>query len=456
MNQGRRHTIDPQKKRNRRWVVIALMAMFGPVELGCATHSNRLMGPRQAFYANDFPTAKEGLEKLVERPKGDASVVELDLALLELFEGNLEGAELRLREVRDKWDHAEQLSVGEETLALISDDQAKQYAGEDYEKLLVRVLLTLTSLIGDGIDAESYSLQTLDKQSDLLDLAKEHLDPDLAPTYCLPAVAPYLRGMLKESTLRDYDDALRSYHDALAIEPDALFIQDDIARAEGGVHSSPGHGVVYVVALVGKGPVKREVKHKVTQDALLVADQILSSKSEYRVPPTLAPVKVAEIVSPPKPFDLLGVKVDGTPVSTTLPLTDLHKLASEAYAVKLPRVIAKTVVRRVIKKGAVYAAKDHFEANSSLASLALDAAGVMWEASESADTRCWGLLPREIQVLRLELPAGSHTLNLEPVTGGLPIAPGRPCVVDVRDGQNSYVLSYWPGTQPIGKILVSE
>ena len=30
-----------------------------------------------------------------------------------------------------------------------------------------------------------------------------------------------------------------------------------------------------------------------------------------------------------------------------------------------------------------------------------------WEASEAADTRCWGLLPDKIQVLRIELPAGT-------------------------------------------------
>jgi len=42
--------------------------------------------------------------------------------------------------------------------------------------------------------------------------------------------------------------------------------------------------------------------------------------------------------------------------------------------------------------------------------LAVDLAGVAWEATESADTRCWGLLPDQIQVLRVELPAGRHEI----------------------------------------------
>ena len=47
------------------------------------------------------------------------------------------------------------------------------------------------------------------------------------------------------------------------------------------------------------------------------------------------------------------------------------------------------------------------EAGMLSGGLALDVAGVVWEATESADTRCWGLLPDKIQVMRLELPAGT-------------------------------------------------
>ena len=43
-----------------------------------------------------------------------------------------------------------------------------------------------------------------------------------------------------------------------------------------------------------------------------------------------------------------------------------------------------------------------------MTSVALDIAGIAWEATEAADTRCWGLLPEKIQVLRIELPAGRH------------------------------------------------
>jgi hypothetical protein len=133
----------------------------------------------------------------------------------------------------------------------------------------------------------------------------------------------------------------------------------------------------------------------------------------------------------------------------------LSELATRTYEAKRPEVMARAISRRVVKKGAVYLAKDQLQASAPLASLGMDAVGVAWEATESADTRCWGLLPREIQVLRLELPAGTHALSLHPAAGGRPIGRGALETVEIVDGRNTFVMSYWPDLEPIGEILTS-
>lgn len=434
---------------------VFLFAVLGTLS-GCTTHAKRLANPRSNFYANDLDVAHRQLNKMTEKPKSDASVVELDLAMVELFQGDLQTAEQRLRNVRDIWEEMERQSLAETAASYLTDDSRRAYSGEDYERILLRVMLTLCSLMQDGADAESYSLQTLTKQQELMERAKANWDEDLPPTYCIPPVAPYLRGLLREATLSDYHEAAKYYQRTASLLPGTPFLAEDIHRAQHDVHSDPGSGVVYVIALVGRGPYKEEVSEPATRAALQVADTILSAVGEYSVPPTIAPVKVPQIVSPVKPFDLVGVEVNGTPVSTTFPLTDLHQLAVDSYASKRPQVIGRAVARRMIKKGTIYAAKDEFEVNSDLASLAMDAAGVLWEATESADTRCWGLLPREIQILRIELPAGTHELQLEPVTAGRPVANAVQCRVPVTKAKNTYVLSYWPDQRPIGKVLVSQ
>jgi hypothetical protein len=111
-----------------------------------------------------------------------------------------------------------------------------------------------------------------------------------------------------------------------------------------------------------------------------------------------------------------------------------------------------------LKKGVVYGAKEMTQlSKGSVSGVALDFAGVVWEATESADTRCWGLLPDKIQVLRIELPIGMHQLQLAAVdaagqTGDASIAE----TIEIADGRNTYVLGTFPDLRPIGQLLVSQ
>lgn len=422
---------------------------------GCSTHAQLLQQPRQLFYDNQLASAHAKFAQLTEKKRGDATVLELDLAMVDLLRGEPKLCEQRLRSVRDTWDHLEQTSAVESATALLTDDRRRAYHGEDYEKLLVRVFLALSSLMNDGVDAESYTLQVLAKHEQLLGQATAQWGETVSQSFQAPPIGMYLRGVLREASLRNYDDALRAYQATAQLLPEAPFLQQDIERVTYGVHSRPGCGVLYVFTMVGRGPYKVEVAAQATSDALLIADRIVSMVGQYSVPPTLAPIKVPRIVSPTKPFDVLEVSVAGQAVGYTLPVTDLHQLASQTFDAKLPHIMARAISRRVIKKGAIYLAKDQLNAAAPLASIAMDAAGVAWEATEAADTRCWGLLPREIQVLRVELPAGRHQLSMQPVTAGRAIAQACQQEVDIVDGRNTYTLSYWPDSQPIGQTLVN-
>jgi uncharacterized protein len=421
--------------------------------LGCSSHTKRLQGPRHDFFRNDLPAAHASLTKLSKK-KQDHSVAELDLAIVDLFQGDAASAEKRLRAVRAKWEELEQKSLTESASSYLTDDSAKQYAGEVYEKMLIGVFLTLSSLMRDGIDAESYTLQTLSKQQQLVEQFNAKRDEPLSELFGIPPIVPYVRGVMREATFHDNDDALRMYQLTAAMLPDHPQLVEDIQRAQSSNHSQPGHGVVYVVALVGRGPYKIEESAAATQMALLQADQIISVLGDYSVPPTLAPIKIPAMTCPAKQFDLIGVELNGQPKTTTLPLTDLERIAMETHETQLPAIMARTIARRVVKKGAIYAAKSQMKAND-ISSIALDVAGVAWEATEAADTRCWGLLPREIQIARIELPVGRHQLALQPITSGRPTGHKTPCMVEVTNARNTFVMGFWPDSQPIGQVLVN-
>ncbi len=84
--------------------------------------------------------------------------------------------------------------------------------------------------------------------------------------YHVPPIAPYLRGVLREATMSNYDDALRAYQHTDALMPGAPFVLADIERVTHGVHSAPKHGVVYIVSMIGRGPYKTEGQHKPPAD----------------------------------------------------------------------------------------------------------------------------------------------------------------------------------------------
>ena len=99
--------------------------------------------------------------------------------------------------------------------------------------------------------------------------------------------------------------------------------------------------------------------------------------------------------------------------------------------------------------------KDAADAQPGL-SLLLNVVGVVWEAVENADTRCWGLLPDKIQVLRIELPAGQHQIGVAPVAQYGAVGAQRRQSVTILDGRNTYLLANFPDARLVGKLSTNQ
>jgi hypothetical protein len=443
-------------RAHRRYDAVAMAAIL--LLAGCTSHAQRVAQVRDAYFAGDLAAAAGAIDANLKSARLDADVLKLERAMIELSSGQPHQAERTLREVRDRFDALEAKSPAEAAASYLTDDNRRAYAGEDYEKVLLRALLALANLMHDGGDAEAYSLQAIDKQEQII-AAGAHKDgenPKLA--YQRVALAPYLRGILREATHLDYDDAERSFVTVCNWQPGFAAGKFDLARAARGTHSAPGHGVLYVFALTGRGPYKVETAQVPSSAALLIAGEIVSAVGSQTVPPNVAPVKVARVVGPPNwTARSVSVAVDGRPAGTTETITDVTDLAVKQYDAIFPQVVARAVARRIVKKGAVYGAKEMAGVQKgSLAGLAVDVAGIAWEATESADIRCWGLLPDKIQVLRVELPAGQHEVALHPLVGSARTGSPRSERVEIADGRNTYLLAVVPDNRVVGQLLVSR
>jgi len=424
---------------------------------GCAAHGQRMREARAAFHRGDLAAAERAIE--AQRSAGaDGDVLDLDLALVALADGRPAEAERLLRRARDRFDHFEQADAGEAAVTLLADDTARAYAGEDHEKVLVRALLALADLAHDGDDAEAYSLQVIDKQRQIVEAAARDDGGNPKAGYPQVALAAYLRGVLREATHRDYDDAARQFALVAAWQPDFASAAGHLGRATAGVHSQRGNGVVHVFALVGHGPFKAEVVEMPSSLSVALAGELLAGPLGSPLPPTVAPITVPRIVAVPSAVAGLRVRLGDWQAGRTETLTDVSALALRQQEAALPGTVARAVARRTLKKATIFGVQRGFGlSRGGLPAVALDLAGVAWEAAERADTRCWSLLPATIQACRIELPAGRHTLALEAVDQGQrPL--GRPATakIDVADGRDTFVVVHVPETGAVGRPLVGR
>ena len=451
-----------------RWIApIILLAVMVCGTIGCATsYVDRAQATRKLFYAGNVESSRKEIDQQLKKGrKKEADLLKLESAMLDLSNGNMSQARKSLIEVRDHFDYFEQKSLGENALSLWTDDTVIAYPGEDYEKVMIRAMLAVAELLNGGGDAEAFALQVVEKQEQIKRaVAKKPLrdkdgnelpNPKLA--YKQVAFGAYLRGVLREETLTNYDDATRYYEMVTQWEPGFMQAKRDLQRMQNGRHHEQGNGVVYVITFVGRGPYKEQVNAEATQFALLIADRIFSMMNKYSVPPTLAPVPIPEIRRYYDDISAVGIYVNGKPVAATETVTDVGQMAVDQFDVNRDAIIAKAVVRRITKKGTIYAAKQIGDVNPWI-SLLMDVGGGVWEAYEAADTRCWGLLPDRIQVARMELPAGDHTLELQAVSNnGKPLtATTYPVKIRVANGRNTYVLGNFPRNELVGKISTSD
>ncbi|HWB09784.1 MAG TPA: hypothetical protein VG826_11180 [Pirellulales bacterium] len=454
-----RSLIDHRRYRLRPLICLSLAVsclLFAAV--GCATHERRLLAIRDGFYSGDLIEAETALDEGLKRDRRDGEVLLLERSIVDLAEGRPKQAEAALRTVRDRFEELEGARLGKAAISLITDDTYKAYCGEDYEKVLIRAFLSLANLLGDGQDAAAYALQVTDKQQQIIEAATKDGDgnnPKLA--YKQVALGPYLHGLIREATHSNYDDAARASSLVVSWRPEFRYGRADLERARHGRHSAPGNGVLYVFTLVGRGPYKEEAIELPTQISLLIADRIISATNKYSLPPTIAPVKVPKIVVPPNYITNVGVSVDGRYAGPTETITDIGRMAAEQHEAIYPRIIADAVVRRVVKKAVVLGAKEALGANqATMTSIALDVVGIAWEATEAADTRCWGLLPDKIQVLRVELPAGTHVVTLQPISQYGTNGGAEQQTVTILDGRNTYLLANFPDARLVGRMVTNE
>ena len=461
---------------------------------GCQSAAKQHLAAVARFDACEPAQAVEALTLASEKRGAETEILAVDRSIAALMAGDAATAETLLRQTRQQMDFLRQKDLREQTQSVLTDDKAIAWAGREFEQRMVDNLLVLASLMNDRGDSYAYASQVMDLvAAEHADLKSERSGPDVvavahsehpqqdelpAPPRRLAgnAFSAYLSAVVNSEHAMNADLTDRTLQQVAYWKPKSADLntpsQQNI-RAGFGTQAAKGHGTVHVIIFSGRITDWESETAAPTSAALLLADQILSAIGDHTLPPTVAPVKIARPVRrkatgssgaqlrfPPTAgeFDVL----ESTYVSPST-LVDLNAVAWASYHHNRDEQLARAVARRIVKKGAVYAAKDQLAiANDSGADLLMNLGGMAWEALERADRRHVRLLPQTIEAVQAELPVGFHEIEIRygiPSKALLvpPIVRGRTVNVDVQDGRNTFVLCFRPcGDPDEWKIVTSK
>ncbi len=471
--------------------LLFLLGLFLPVVSSCSsTYFEQVAPVRDAYYRGDVTAARGELRALKsDASDDDAAVFRLEEAIVELAIGNPAESEKSLNWSKERLEDVEsdELSAfGGDVASYFTDDRFTAYPGEDYEKILIPFFAALANLLGDGQDAVAYSNQVLLVQQRILDHTLPQSNRKHKENYRKIGAGAYLYGLITEDDDPTAGGEVKlSYERVKEWEPQFTAIEEDLKRTSEGVHSQKGNGVLYVFAMVGKGPQKIELQ---VGDVAFATE--LTLQFSRLIPaigrhfgPTLdfSPIKLQHLQArTDNVIDSVGVQVSGQQEAETQTLTDVTKVALQQFNQIRDWVVAKALLRRMVKKAIVTAVKgvakravDKDRRNDNrrnqyrrsvgnrdkeVAMAAIEVGGALintlWSAAERADTRHWSLLPDKIQVARMELPIGTHQVELTPklYNGGTGLA--RKAQVNIADAKNTYLILFLPepGVGPAPKV----
>ncbi len=422
----------------------------------CACATDPMEPVAAAYSAGEYASARDQLLALRKSDGSNAHLYGLELGVVHQALSDPKASVSVLRKSRDTMDRLAEGSYTDWLASTFLDDSSTTYPGADYEHVMVRALLALSDLMAGGHDAFAYALQVRQKQQEIIRTFDSGDGSNPKQTYKLVVFGNYLRAIMSEEDARDRSEARREFKIVRELAPDFAYGADDLERVTNGRFAEKGNGVVHILAMVGRGPRRVELREEPTAAAMGFAQVLIAKKNRKYPTPMFVPLPIPGLVFHDDNPEKVAVFAGGKRLGETAVLTDVEATARAEFRAMKPWILARAVIRRLIKVAAVEggkAAVDHNRKHkkgteetgkTDLLQIGFGVLGNLWAATETADLRCWNLLPASFQVLRLEFPEGVHDITVRPLRGGKLTGQPRNVRVRVVAGYNTYVAAIVP------------
>jgi len=376
---------------------------------GCASYSN-------SFQRVEFLLSQQQPEEaLVEVEKranssSDKLLYLMDKAMLQRMSGQYEASNTTFEAAKKLGDKLTATSILEQAGAITLNDSIMSYEGEDFERVAVHMYSALNYIaLNQWDEARVEALQ-----ADFL-LQKLREDADKDTVFAEDAFARYLMGMIYEHG-QEWSDAMISYRKALLsyqtrnksevptfLKYDVLRMAtrlgliDEVSRYKQEFGISPStsdlsmrdKGEVIVLLHHSLSPIKRDENVFVLGDDGIehrIAFPVFESRS--------SPMAYAQLVIGDERINLDKVN-------------DFDVAARESLETHKPAMMARLLARAIVKHNMAEAMRKE---SGELAGFMMNMAAM---ATETADTRSWLTLPKDIYLARVALPEGKYPASLQ-------------------------------------------
>ncbi|MEN8712168.1 MAG: hypothetical protein ABF326_08230 [Arenicellales bacterium] len=408
-----------------------------------------------ASYGSHATTMRDGL--LIGHPELSLAIAEekdkdmeevvssLDKGMLRRINNDFRGSNQIFEVAKQEIEKLYGFSVSENLASVTINETMRSYEGDRYEQLLLHAYMAMNYIQLGQLD--SARVEMLQANVKMMEWGDEP-DED--------AFLRYLEGIIYESLGED-DSALISYRKSYTIYKEKggeqypvmpELVKKDLLRmlAWQGLWSEY-EAYKKEINLPDFKPVKDSDKFG---ELVVILNNglapIRSEKALYIFSPEVRQnlrVAFPAYDQPKQNLYLSQISVDGKQLRLET-VEDVDTLARYSLEQDMPGIMARATARAVVKYNSQKTASD----NSSIAGLLMTVTNL---ATERADTRSWTTLPQEIQMQRVLLPVGEHTIQIQFLNAAGMVVDVIEEKVSIKPRRQSFLIKHWNTPVPKSK-----
>lgn len=395
-------------------LIIACLFLSGCAAYQLDSAQNEL---RSSFASGNYDTTADLIKTLnakdVYKSK-DQVLLQLEQGMVHHFAGNYQTSSKHFTDAEYLMEDLYSKSVSRAVKSFLMNDTALDYDGEDYEDIYLNVFKGLNFIHQNDLEGALVEVRRVNFKLSQLDQKYNGLIQSLAKADTTSTgedkwktgktrvtnsmMARYLSTALYAKTNKP-DDARIEHENLMKAfqERQNVFEVDDGSSADFSYLKNPESYNVLVQAFTGRAPTKapNDIRyfHQETDTYIKISLPVLETySSQVRF------VKINIDEGETIPLDLIE---------------EMDQVAKEVYKVKEPIIYARAVVRGFLKMlASEKLKKEAKDEDDALGSIVGFLGKVAQETTEKADLRSWQTMPGKAYATVLDLPPGSHTLNI--------------------------------------------